>query len=194
MSAMPQPAPPNRAGSFPALVLNADYLPLSSYPLSIWPWEAAVNAVLSDRVAVVAHHDQVARSPSVAVQLPSVVALRAYVPMKRTPAFTRHNVMLRDRYCCGYCGRKFPSHELTFDHIVPRAQGGKTSWTNIVMACAPCNSRKGARTPSEAGMTILWRPWQPSVPELARAAGRLPAANLYNGWRDFLYWDGDLSE
>jgi 5-methylcytosine-specific restriction endonuclease McrA len=194
MSAMPQPAPLSRAGSFPALVLNADYLPLSSYPLSIWPWEAAVNAVLSDRVAVVAHHDQVARSPSVTVQLPSVVALREYVPMKRTPAFTRHNVMLRDRYCCGYCGHKFPSQELTFDHVVPRAQGGKTSWTNIVMACAPCNNRKGARTPSEAGMTILWRPWQPSIPELSRAAGRLPPANLYNGWRDFLYWDGDLSE
>lgn len=192
---MPVLAPSlRRAGSYPCLVLNATYQPLSAYPLSVWPWESAIHAVVQDRVDVVAEHDRVVRSPSIELKLPSVVALREYVPVKRTPAFTRHNVMLRDRSCCAYCGRKFASHDLTFDHVVPRAQGGRTCWTNIAMACGPCNVRKGARTPSEAGMMLCWRPWQPTNEELARAAGRIPEAHLHNGWRDYLFWEADLSE
>jgi len=178
--------------TLPTLVLNADYLPLSKYPLSTWGWQDTIKAVLKDAVAVVAEHDAFVRSPSLELKLPSIVALREYVPVMRTPAFTRHNILLRDRSSCGYCGHKFEARELTYDHIVPRAQGGRTTWLNIVMACMPCNGKKGARTPSGAGMTLLWRPWEPTFDELARIAGRISEENLYNGWRDFLYWDEPL--
>jgi 5-methylcytosine-specific restriction endonuclease McrA len=194
MSALPDFAPLRRAGANPALVLNADFRPLSLFPLSIWRWEDAVSAMFKGTVEVVAQHDAVARSPSTVVTLPSVVALKRHVNVRRTPAFTRANVLLRDRHCCAYCGQKFPTHELTWDHVIPRSRGGKTSWQNIVLACAPCNVRKDDRTPDEAGMRLLWRPWKPTPEELHRAGRRFPLEHLHKGWRDFLYWDGEIEE
>ena len=101
----------------PALVLNADYRPLSYYPLSVWHWQEVVKAVFLDRVNVVSEYDRVIRSPGFEMRLPSVVSLKRYVQPAKYPAFTRFNVFLRDRFSCQYCG----DHEdLTFDHLVPR--------------------------------------------------------------------------
>ena len=87
----------------PALVLNADFRPLSYFPLSLLPWQDAVSAIVADKISVVAEYDIVARSPSTEIRLPSVVALRQYQPMSRRVAFTRFNVFLRDRLKCQYC-------------------------------------------------------------------------------------------
>ena len=105
----------------PALVLNADFRPLSYFPLSLWSWQDAIKAVFLDRVNIIDHYDVRVRSPSLEMQLPSVVSLKEYVPAARHPAFTRFNVFLRDRFTCQYCGEPNPSHELTFDHLVPRS-------------------------------------------------------------------------
>ena len=106
--------------AFPALVLNADFRPLSYYPLSLWPWQEVVKAVFLERVDVVAEYDQFVHSPSLTMKLPSVIALREFVKQDRQPAFTRFNVFLRDGFKCTYCG----SHEdLTFDHLIPRSKG-----------------------------------------------------------------------
>src|SRR3569833_1133172 len=110
--------PLRRLESCPALVLNADYTPLSYYPLSLWPWQTAVKAMFLERVDVVAHYDREVHSPSMALKLPSVIALRDYVRPNEYPAFTRFNLFLRDRFRCVYCGT---NKELTFDHVVPRA-------------------------------------------------------------------------
>ena len=75
--------------------------------------------------------------------------------------FSRVNVYLRDRYTCQYCGSDFGPRELTFDHVMPRSRGGRTSWRNIVSACKPCNQRKGDLTPDEAGMPLLRKPFVP---------------------------------
>ena len=97
---------------------------MSYYPLSLWPWQTAVKAMFLERVDVVAHYDREVHSPSRALKLPSVIALRQFVRPNEYPAFTRFNLFLRDRFRCVYCG----SHrELTFDHVVPRAQGGRTT-------------------------------------------------------------------
>ena len=141
--------------SCPALVLNADYTPLSYYPLSLWPWQTAIKAMFLERVDVVAHYDREVHSPSVALKLPSVIALRDYVRPNEYPAFTRFNLFLRDQFRCVYCGT---ARELTFDHVVPRAYGGRTTWENVATACAPCNLRKGGRTPTEAHMHIQREP------------------------------------
>ena len=90
--------------SCPALVLNADYTPLSYYPLSLWPWQTAIKAMFLERVDVVAHYDREVHSPSIALKLPSVIALRDYVRPNEYPAFTRFNLFLRDRFRCVYCG------------------------------------------------------------------------------------------
>src|SRR5687768_7172575 len=109
---------------WPALVLNADYRPLSYYPLSLWPWQEAVKAVFLERVDVVAEYNHHVHSPSMAMKLPSVICLREYIAQDRPPAFTRFNVFLRDGFACQYCGS---GDDLTFDHLLPRSKGGRTT-------------------------------------------------------------------
>jgi 5-methylcytosine-specific restriction endonuclease McrA len=173
----------------PALVLNADYRPLSYYPLSLWPWQEVIKAVFLDRVDVVSCYEQTVRSPSFEMQLPSVVSLKHYVAQDRTPAFTRFNLFLRDSFSCQYCGS---GEDLTFDHVMPRSRGGRTTWRNIVTACAPCNLRKGGRTPREAQMTPFRTPEQPSMYELQELGRRFPPHHLHESWLDYLYWDIEL--
>ena len=101
------------ADHYPALVLNADFRPLSHFPLSLSSWQDAVTAVITDRVSVVAEYEAWARSPSTRIRLPSVIALRRYERRARRVAFTRFNVFLRDRFACQYCGQAFVSSALT---------------------------------------------------------------------------------
>jgi 5-methylcytosine-specific restriction endonuclease McrA len=122
-------------------------------------------------VNIIDHYDVCVRSPSLEMQLPSVVSLKEYVPAARHPAFTRFNVFLRDRFTCQYCGEPYPSHDLTFDHLVPRSRGGRTIWTNVVTACATCNLWKGNRLPRESGMYPRHRPVQPTTYMLQENAG-----------------------
>ena len=89
---------------WPALVLNADFRPLSYYPLSLWCWQDAIKAVFLDRVNIVANYEKAVRSPSFEMLLPSVVSLKTFVKPSTYPAFTRFNVFLRDRFSCQYCG------------------------------------------------------------------------------------------
>ena len=173
----------------PALVLNADYRPLSYYPLSLWPWQEVIKAVFLDRVDVVSTYDHIVRSPSFEMQLPSVVALKSYVAQERPPAFTRFNLFLRDGFVCQYCDSP---EELTFDHVIPRSRGGRTTWENIVTACAPCNLTKGGRTPREAHMFPRRYPERPSSYELQDNGRRFPPNHLHESWLDYLYWDIEL--
>ncbi|HVG81022.1 MAG TPA: HNH endonuclease [Methylomirabilota bacterium] len=178
----------------PALVLNADFRPLSYFPLSLWPWQEAVKAVFLDRVNIISEYDRVVRSPSFEMRLPSVISLKDYVETSRRPAFTRFNVFLRDRFACQYCGEARPSHELTFDHVIPRSRGGRTQWINVVTACQGCNLKKGNRLPVQAGMHPRRHPHQPSSYELQENGRSFPPNFLHESWRDFLYWDSELDE
>lgn len=173
----------------PALVLNADYRPLSYYPLSLWSWQDAIKAVFLDRVNIVAEYEHEVSSPSFSMRLPSVVCLKSYVKPSRNPAFTRFNVFLRDRFCCQYCGAR---DDLTFDHLLPRSRGGQTTWDNVIAACSPCNLRKGSKTLSEAGMWPAQMPFQPSVHHLHRNGRLFPPNYLHESWVDYLYWDSEL--
>jgi len=176
-------------GSCPALVLNADYRPLSYFPLSLWSWQDAIKAVFLDRVNIVCEYEQVVRSPTFEMRLPSVVSLKSYVRPARWPAFTRFNVFLRDRFACQYCGSAL---DLTFDHVVPRSRGGRTTWENVVAACSPCNLLKGGYLPVEINMFPALRPVRPSVHELHRNGRLFPPNFLHESWHDYLYWDSEL--
>jgi len=173
----------------PALVLNADFRPLSYYPLSLWPWQEVIKAVFLDRVDVVSTYEQVVHSPTFEMKLPSVVSLKHYVAQDRPPAFTRFNLFLRDSFSCQYCAA---SEDLTFDHVIPRSRGGRTTWENIVTACAPCNLSKGGRTPGEAHMRPRIPPRRPSAFELQDRGRRFPPHHLHESWIDYLYWDIEL--
>ena len=127
------------------------------------------------------------------IQVPRVIRLIGYDRLpKQTVKFNRRNIFARDNNQCQYCGKKFPTSELSLDHVVPRSQGGQTTWENIVCSCVACNVRKGGRTPREAGMTLVRKPEKPK---------RSPMLNLkltqgkYQSWKSFLenaYWSVEL--
>ena len=154
--------------SCPTLVLNADYRPLSYFPLSLWGWQDTVKAVFLERVDILSEYDREVRSPGFKMRLPSVIALREYVSPSRYPAFTRFNVFLRDSFRCQYCDMRKPTPELTFDHVIPRCKGGHTTWENVVTACGYCNTMKGGQLPQQCGMHPHRAPWRPQSSDLQK--------------------------
>jgi 5-methylcytosine-specific restriction endonuclease McrA len=173
-------------------VLNADFRPLSYFPLSLWSWQDAVRAVFLDRVTILSEYERLVRSTSFSMKLPSVIALRNYVTPARYPAFTRFNVFLRDGFRCQYCHQHKPTHELTFDHVVPRSKGGLTTWDNVVTSCGTCNTAKGYRLLQECGLRLQRFPWRPTSFELQGNGRAFPPHYLHQSWRDYLYWDTEL--
>ena len=173
----------------PALVLNADYRPLSYYPLSLWSWQDSIKSVFLDRVSIVSYYDRVIRSPSFSMKLPSVIALKSYIRPQTNPNFTRFNVFLRDKFSCQYCGNK---KDLTFDHLLPRSKGGKTNWDNVVTACSACNVQNGGRLLKFSGMSLNQRPYQPTMEDLHKNGKNFPPNFLHKSWIDYLYWDVEL--
>ncbi len=133
------------------------------------------------------------RTPSCEIQVPRVIRLLEYDKLpKQTVKFNRRNIFARDANQCQYCGRKFVTSELSLDHVVPRSQGGQTTWENIVCACVDCNVRKGGRTPKQSHMALIRRPEKPK---------RSPLLNLkltqrkYQSWQQFIdtaYWSVEL--
>ena len=134
-----------------ALVLNA-----SLEPLSVVPVRRALVLVLRDRADVLATNGAIWRSEAVVMPSPSVVRLRRYVrvPYQRRIPVNRRTVFQRDGHRCQYCGRQAEN----LDHVVPRSQGGGHSWLNVVAACRRCNTKKGGRTPAEAGLSLVTKP------------------------------------
>ena len=173
----------------PSLVLNADYQPLSYFPLSLWSWQDTVKAVFLDRVNIVSEYDEVVRSPGFSMKIPSVISLKQYIKNQKSPVFTRFNVFLRDRFSCQYCGS---GEELTFDHLLPRSKGGQTNWDNVVTACSSCNVKKGGRLLKNLDMSLNQKPYQPSTEDLHKNGKNFPPNFLHKSWMDYLYWDVEL--
>ena len=175
----------------PALILNADYRPLSYFPLSLWPWQDAIKAVYLKRVNVAAEYEEVVRSEKLTLPLPSVIVLKNYVVPTKTVPFTRATLFLRDEFTCQYCGYK--GRDLTFDHVVPKSRGGKTRWDNVVAACQSCNLRKAAKTTSQAGFKLKKVPTKPSPEVLLNKGKKFPPSDMHKSWSDFLYFEKDFS-
>jgi 5-methylcytosine-specific restriction endonuclease McrA len=173
----------------PALVLNADYRPLSYYPLSLWSWQDAVRDVFLDRVNIVSEYDREIRSPSFSMKLPSVISLKKFIKPSQHPNFTRFNVFLRDKFSCLYCGER---NNLTFDHLIPKSKGGITSWENVVTACTCCNVKKGNKFSRECGMYPKMKPYRPTDEQLHKNGRNFPPNFLHQSWLDYLYWDVHL--
>ena len=174
----------------PALILNADYRPLSYFPLSLWPWQEAIKAVYLKRVNVAAEYEEVVRSEKLTLPLPSVIVLKNYVVPTKTVPFTRATLFLRDEFTCQYCGYK--GKDLTFDHVVPKSRGGKTRWDNVVAACQSCNLRKAAKTTSQAGFKLKKVPTKPSSEVLLNKGKKFPPSDMHKSWSDFLYFEKDF--
>lgn len=180
------------------LVLNANYLPLSTWPLSIVSAQDAVSTVWRDRADVVeAWPDAFFHSPSIKLPIPRVIALRTYAHVDAQPKFCRRSILLRDRFRCQYCGDQFPSEELTFDHVIPRAAGGQTVWENILSACVECNKRKRSDLPNYSakkgsGLRPLKAPRQPTTAELLRAGLEFMEPTIREDFGSWVYWSTEL--
>lgn len=127
------------------------------------------------------------------IQVPRVIRLLFYDRLpKQTIRFNRRNIFARDANRCQYCGRRFPTSELSLDHVIPRSRGGETSWENIVCSCVKCNVKKGGRTPHEAHLNLIRQPARPKRSPLLSVKLGNPK---YESWKTFLdnaYWSVDL--
>jgi 5-methylcytosine-specific restriction endonuclease McrA len=167
--------------------MNAQTLLLTPWysPHKVLPWQKAVTMLYTGDVEVVQEYDELICSPSVRMKMPAVVRLmRTIGSVKRGVKFSRLNVLVRDGYKCQYCGLKKEAHELNYDHVVPRKQGGKTVWENIVTACYPCNGKKADRTPEQAGMKLLSQPYKPKTLPLVGA--RIDSRTANPVWASWL--------
>lgn len=152
-------------------------------PHKIITWERAVVLVVLGKVDVIEEYDEEIRSRTFALRTPAVVRLKkGGTATKQAVRFSRINVYTRDGFRCQYCGEKKSMRDLNYDHVIPRAKGGKTNWENIVTSCYACNDRKGSRSPEEVGMRLRKKPFKPKslpvTPTLAVARSEMPQAWL----------------
>ncbi len=166
----------------PVLLLNASF-----EPLRVIDWKRALTLVFAGKVEVVEEYAREIRSIRLAVRLPAVVRLLTLVRVRGTGVkFSRQNIYARDNYACQYCGVQPLVSELTYDHVIPRAHGGATDWTNIVTCCIPCNRQKGGQALEQSGLHLQRLPrkptWQPYV-TMAMGLRHPP-----DSWRTYLAW------
>jgi 5-methylcytosine-specific restriction endonuclease McrA len=127
------------------------------------------------------------------IAVPRIIRLLFYDRLPRSEVkLNRRNIFARDKSSCQYCGKRFPTSELSLDHVIPRSMGGKAVWENVVCSCTKCNIKKGGRTPQKAGMKLIKKPIRPK---------RNPLVNIhlghqrYRSWKQFLdhaYWSVEL--
>ncbi|MFH0902338.1 MAG: HNH endonuclease [Pseudomonadota bacterium] len=160
-------------------------------PVKVVSWKRALTLLTLGKVEVLEEYSWGIHTATLVIKVPAVVRLlRAFRRRKAVVKFSRVNIYARDKYRCQYCGEARPISELTYDHVVPRMQGGRTEWTNIVTACQECNLRKGGRTPEQAGMRLRSQPVQPTwVPAITVTVS---LRSVPDAWRDYLYWTGEL--
>jgi 5-methylcytosine-specific restriction endonuclease McrA len=165
----------------PVLLLNATY-----EPLKVLSWQKAIMLYFSDKVEIVEEYDDFdLNSPSITIKCPSVIRLKKYVRGDKTKVkFSRSNIFARDQYTCQYCGKQPGVQNLTFDHLRPRASGGKTEWSNIVTACYPCNSKKGDKSLAEAKMYPKQLPFKPDHHPTAHI--RWAVSRTPDSWASYL--------
>jgi 5-methylcytosine-specific restriction endonuclease McrA len=191
----------------PALVLNRNWVPIhitSVVNALCKLYDGSARAVKAEDYSV---HDfdswvQLGvekdapriRTATLEIAVPEVIVLAKYekVP-ERKVAFSRANLYKRDTHTCQYCGKRPGTAELTIDHVLPRAQGGQSTWTNCVVACVKCNFRKANRTPEQAGIALRTKPVKPDwSPKLVVA--RIPYRASWEKFVSEAYWNVELKE
>jgi len=209
-----QEPPPEGAKGLDAhrvLVLNADYRPFSYYPLSTAHWQQVMFLLVKGmttgvkRFHIVEEYEDVYVHGGInkdgeqsQVRLPSVVAHMQYLKPPVKVPMTKFNVFLRDNFTCQYSGQKCTPAQLSWDHVIPRADGGGTSWENIVSAEQKINELKDDMSVREFekrhGYKLRAMPKAPTWGELYEKGKHYPPRYLHETWQDYLYWDTELED
>ena len=154
-------------------------------PLKIISWKKAIILVYLEKVEVVEAYGEHVHAPSLVLPLPAVVRLHRYVRyLPQRVKFSRQNLFFRDNYTCQYCHKPHAPSQLTYDHVVPRSYGGKTTWTNIVTACKRCNHKKGNKPLHLVNLRLLRDPFEPKWMPLFSPLVHSDATPVV--WRDYL--------
>ena len=170
------------------LLLNGNGKPVSYFPLSTINWKTAIRLIFTRNVIIIKNHDSWrVRSPSMEVEVPSIIMLRRFHKFQNYVKFSRSNIFLRDMYKCQYCLDVFERSNLTLDHVVPRSAGGHSHWENIVTSCMTCNVEKGSRDIRPKQM-----PYKPDYWELANKRSQFPLVVPHHSWKSYLKWDEKL--
>jgi 5-methylcytosine-specific restriction endonuclease McrA len=172
----------------PVLILNADYM-----PMDVIGWQKAISMWISDKVEIIEEYtDEDITSVKFTMKCPAVVRLVSYVKgfSRRRVRFSRLHLYSRDRFTCQYCNIQPGLKSLTLDHIVPRSEGGKTCWENIVAACKPCNYKKANMSLHKSGMVLYTKPREPTVSEYLTYKFLVPKTP--EAWRNYLYWNVEI--
>ena len=165
------------------LVLNQDYT-----PLHVISWQRAITEYFKGKVDIIEEYDgKVIRSVSISMKMPSVVRLVKWAKSKtRGVRFNKTNLYMRDHGKCQYCLQPVSQAKATYDHVKPRSQGGTTDWTNIVIACAPCNRRKDRHAPEEVGMHLHTKPIRPSSLPMQFGFSLRLSNHIPKEWRNWI--------
>ncbi|MDQ7782737.1 MAG: HNH endonuclease [Desulfomonilaceae bacterium] len=144
------------------IVVNAGY-----EFLGLVSWQRAMTMVFTGKVEVVKESDKIVQTVTRTFRVPAVIRLLKFIRRiyRREVPFSRKNVLVRDSFVCQYCGGEYSAGDLTIDHIIPKVQGGSNEWTNVVTCCRTCNIKKGGRTPRQAGMHLIRKPFKPTIME-----------------------------
>jgi len=168
------------------LLLNANYTPISVLPLSVIHWQHAVKLMYLGRVTVIeTYPDWLIHSEKLAINVPSVCVTKDYFSYKQHVKFSRYNMYLRDLFQCQYCQEVFDFEDLTIDHVIPRAAGGKTTWVNSVTACKACNHKKGSSTV----MKPIRAPYKPDYYSLVNKWKKTDFTVKQASWNQYLGLD-----
>lgn len=177
------------------LILDISYRPHARVS-----WMEAITKVLIDKTVEVVetYPDRHINTVNWTINMPSVVRLLRPVKRDKAVKFSRHGIYTRDRGRCQYCGERVQRSEYQNEHVIPRKQGGKTCWENIVLSCMICNQKKGGRTPEQAGMRLLSTPVRPKKLPDAGNLGMTFHRGMPESWRTYLrdhaYWCAPLEE
>lgn len=158
------------------------------FPLSFLSWKRVVRLVVKDKVFVDHYwdHEIPYNGGNSSFKLPAVIRLKNYVPFHiKRRRYNRAGVFKRDGNTCQYCGKMQRANLLTIDHIVPRANGGQTSWENCVACCFDCNNKKSSMTLKKSGMKLL--NGRPRVPRMAIWHDFTLMSNKHKGWKDYFH-------
>lgn len=171
-----------------AEVIRVDDESFAAYDFDSWTELTAARASFENH-----HHYDWVRTVRMHIAVPKIIRLLGYDRLpEQGVKLNRRNIFARDRNTCQYCGRHFPTSELSLDHVLPRSQGGRSLWENLVCCCVQCNARKGGRTPTQAHMSLVRQPLKPRRnPVITLRMG----SDKYDSWRAFLdnaYWSVEL--
>ncbi len=177
------------------LVLSHAYEPVARVA-----WKRAMTLLFEGKVEVIEEYENwTVRSVTVEFKVPSIIRfLRKIRDRKPAVKFSRENVYTRDHGKCQYCGHRVPRPEATYDHVIPRSQGGQTRWENVVICCVPCNQKKGGRTPEQAKMHLLSVPVKPKTMPAHVRLTFLFRKDIPASWKMWLqsysYWNTELDK